>query len=123
MRPKTTPINGTQSMGARLLPVKHDRKVVLLNVDDIDWVGSGHNYVTLRVGKRSHQLRGTLDAIADQLPADRFVRISRFSLVQVDRIKELELFDSGDCRVTLHTGTKLLLSRRYRADFRRRGLL
>jgi DNA-binding LytR/AlgR family response regulator len=123
MRPKTTPINGTQPAAAQLLPVKHDRKVVLLKVDDIDWVGSGHNYVTLRVGKRSHLLRGTLDEIAHRLPSDKFVRISRFSLVQVDRIKELELFDSGDYRVTLHTGTKLMLSRRYRADLRRRGLL
>ena len=58
-----------------------------------------------------------------RLPTDRFVRISRFYIVQIDRIKELELFDSGDCRVTLHTGTKLTLSRRYRANFKTRGLL
>jgi DNA-binding LytR/AlgR family response regulator len=51
------------------------------------------------------------------------VRISRFNIVQIDRIKELELFDSGDCRLTLHTGTRLTLSRRYRANLRRRGLL
>jgi two-component system LytT family response regulator len=92
-------------------------------MDDIDWVESAHNYVTLRVGKRSHLMRGTLDSIELRLPTDRFVRISRFCIVQIDRIKELELFDSGDCRVALHTGTKLTLSRRYRANFQKRGLL
>jgi two-component system LytT family response regulator len=114
---------GNQFNGTRLLPVKRGRKVVLLRVDDIDWVGVAHNYVTLRVGKQSHLLHGTLGSIALRLPPDKFVRISRSNIVQIDRIKELELFDSGHCLVTLHTGTKLILSRRYRAALRSRGLL
>jgi two-component system LytT family response regulator len=97
--------------------------VVLLRVDDIDWIKSEHNYVSLRVGKQSHLLRGSLGSIELRLPTDKFVRISRFSIVQIDRIKEFELFPSGDCRVTLHNGTKLTLTRRYRANFHRRGLL
>jgi DNA-binding LytR/AlgR family response regulator len=97
--------------------------VVLLKVEDIDCIESAHNYVILRVGKQSYLLRGTLDSIELRLPADKFVRISRFSIVQIDQIKEFELLPSGDRRLTLHTGTKLILSRRYRANFRRRGLL
>src|SRR5262249_9154005 len=116
--PKSTGLTATNR-----LPVKSDRKVVLLNVDDIDCIESAHNYVTLRVGKRSHLMRGTLYSIELRLPTDKFVRISRFCIVQIDRIKEFELCASGDCRVTLHTGTKLTLSRRYRANFRSRGLL
>jgi two-component system LytT family response regulator len=121
-----TRIPGSKSKALKAiehLPVKSDRKVVLLKVDDIDWIESAHNYVTLRLGKRSHLMRGTLDSIELRLPTDRFVRISRFYIVQIDRIKEFELFDSGDCRVTLHTGTRLTLSRRYRVNFQKRGLL
>jgi DNA-binding LytR/AlgR family response regulator len=106
-----------------LLPVRSERKVVLLKVADIDWIESAHNYVTLRVGKRAHRMRGTLESIELRLPADKFVRISRFNIVQIDHIKELELFDSSDCRITLQNGSKLTLSRRYRADFRKKGLL
>ena len=123
MPAKTTEINGAQSNAFSLFPVRRNRRVILIKVDFIDWIGSAGNYVTLHVGQQSHLLRGTLDAIALRLPSHRFVRISRFNLVQVDRIKELELLDSGDCRVTLHTGTKLMLSRRYRPNLHRRGLL
>jgi two-component system LytT family response regulator len=123
MHAKTTEINGAQSSAFSLLPVRRNRKVVLIKVDYIDWIGSAGNYVTLHVGKQSHLLRETLDSLVLRLPSHQFVRISRFNLVQVDRIKELELLNSGDCQVTLHTGIKLMLSRRYRANLRRRGLL
>jgi hypothetical protein len=105
------------------LIVKTGRKVVLLKLDDIGWIRAARNYVTLHVGARSHRVRGTLDSIQVRLPPDKFVRISRSNIVQVDRIKELELFVSGDCRVMLRDGTKLNLSRRYRANFRKLGLL
>ena len=106
-----------------LLPVRYDRKVVFLKVDDIDWIQAADNYVTLQVGKQSHLLRGTLNSIELRLPADRFVRISRFRIVQIDRIKELDLLISGDCRAKLHDGSKMIVSRRYRSNFQKKGLL
>ena len=106
-----------------LLPVRYDRKVVFLKVGDIDWIQATDNYVTLQVGKQSHLLRGTLNSIELRLPADRFVRISRFRIVQIDRIKELDLLVSGDCRARLHDGSKMMVSRRYRSNFQKRGLL
>ena len=106
-----------------LLPVRYDRKVVFLKLDDIDWIQAADNYVTLQVGKQSHLLRGTLNSIELRLPADRFVRISRFRIVQIDRIKELNLLISGDCRAKLHDGSKMTVSRRYRSNFQKRGLL
>jgi two-component system LytT family response regulator len=106
-----------------LLPVRYDRKVVFLKLDDIDWIQAADNYVTLQVGKQSHLLRGTLNSIELRLPADRFVRISRFRIVQIDRIKELDLLISGDCRAKLHDGSKMIVSRRYRSNFQKKGLL
>jgi two-component system LytT family response regulator len=106
-----------------LLPVRYDRKVVFLKFDDIDWIQAADNYVTLQVGKQSHLLRGTLNSIELRLPADKFVRISRFRIVQIDRIKELDLLVSGDCRARLHDGSKMMVSRRYRSNFQKRGLL
>ena len=112
-----------QHKTADLLPVRYDRKVVFLKLDDIDWIQAADNYVTLQVGKQSHLLRGTLNSIELRLPADRFVRISRFRIVQIDRIKELNLLISGDCRAKLHDGSKMTVSRRYRSNFQKRGLL
>lgn len=105
------------------LPVKSARKVVLLKLDDIDWIQSGHNCVTLRVGTQAYVLRTTLDWFERELPSNRFVRISRSRIVQIDRIREFELLGSGDWRVNLRNGTSLSLSRRYRANFQKLGLL
>jgi DNA-binding LytR/AlgR family response regulator len=64
-------------------------------VEDIDWIESGHNYVTLRIGRQSYKMRGTLHSIELKLPKDKFARLSRFNIVQIDRIKEFEPFASG----------------------------
>ena len=105
------------------LPIKSARKVILLKVDDIDWIQAGHNRVILQVGKQAHHLRGTLESFQQKLPSERFVRINRSNIVQIDRIKELDRRFSGDCRIELHDGTHLTLSRRYRARFHAMGLL
>lgn len=123
MLTKTRESKNNRSKAINHLPVKSDHKVLLLKVADIDWVESGHNYVTLRMGRQSYKLRGTLNSIERRLPKDKFVRISRFNIVQIDRIKEFELFPFGHCQVTPHCGSKLNFSRRCRSDFHRRGLL
>jgi hypothetical protein len=108
---------------AGYLPVKSARKVILLKVDDIDWIQAGHNRVTLQVRKQAHHLRGTLEAFQQRLPPNRFVRINRSNIVQIDRIKVLDRLVSGGCQIELHDGTHLTLSRRYRAGFHAMGLL
>jgi len=105
------------------LPVKFHRRVTLLRYDDIDWIRAAHNYVSLHVGKNTHRLRGTLQSIESRLPEGRFIRISRSMIVQIARIRELELLVSGNCRVELHDGTSLTLSRRHRANLQKMGWL
>lgn len=112
-----------ESKAASYLPIKSARKVVLLNVDDLDWMQSAHNHVILHTGTQSHRLRGTLDSFEQKLPQNKFVRISRSKIVHIGRIKELELLVSRACRVKLHDGTSLTLSRRYRGNFQELGLL
>ena len=123
MLTRTAEQKRNRSKATDYLPVKSERKVVLLKVEDIDWVESTDNHVTLRVGKQSYLVRGTLDSIELRLPTNKFVRISRFNIVQIDRIKEFKPLPFGDCRVTLHSGSNLTLSRRYRGNLQKRGLL
>jgi hypothetical protein len=107
----------------RYLPVKSARKVLLLKIDEIDWIKARHNSVSLQVGTQSHVMRGSLNSFEQKMPGNEFVRISRSIIVHIDRIKELDLLGSGDCRLRLEDGTSLTLSRRYRANFHRIGLL
>jgi two-component system LytT family response regulator len=59
-------------------------------------------------------LRETMNNLAARLDPNKFARIHRSTLVQIERIKELQPMFGGDYVVILHSGTQLTLSRSYR---------
>ncbi len=96
------------------LAIKSNGRVVFIRVEDIDWVAAADNYVELHVGAETHLQRETLTTLAGQLPPRQFIRISRSTIVNVDRIKELQPLFHGEYAVLLRNGTRLTLSRGYR---------
>jgi two-component system, LytTR family, response regulator len=104
------------------LAIKSDGKITLVKTSEISWLQAAHNYVEIHEDKKTHLLRGTITAIETRLPAEKFVRISRSVIVNVDRVKELQPQFYGDYTVTLHDGTKLTLSRRYRSKLPQLGV-
>ncbi len=104
------------------IPVKTNGRVIFINVPEIDWVGSADNYVELHVGTHSHLIRDTLTKMEQQLPPDKFVRISRTAIVNVDRVQELQPLFHGEYSITLRTGVKLTLSRSHRDQLARLGM-
>ena len=105
------------------LAVKTSGRVIFVKLADIDYIEAAHNYVELHVDKQSHLLRETLNSIEARLPEDKFVRISRSVIVNIERIKELQPLFYGEYTVTLHNGTRLTLSRRYRDKLGRLGVV
>lgn len=104
------------------LAVKTSGRVIFVKLEDIDYIEAAHNYVELHVQKQSHLLRETLNSIEARLPADRFVRISRSVIVNIDRVKELQPLFYGEYTLTLHNGARLTLSRRYRDKLQQLGV-
>lgn len=96
------------------LVIKSSGRVSFLKVNEIDWIASEGNYVRLHVGKETHLLRETLNQMEERLDSDQFRRIRRSTIVNLDRIKELQPWFHGEYRVLLQDGTRLLLSRKYR---------
>ncbi len=94
--------------------VKTGGRVLLLKTDDIDWVEAADNYVNLHVGSESHLHRETMSALEAKLPADKFMRISRSAIVNLEKIKELRPMFHGEYSVILRNGARLTLSRSYR---------
>ena len=95
-------------------------RVVLLAVEEIDWVEAEGNYVRLHAGAERYRLRETLSALEEKLDPRRFVRIHRRYLVNVDRVREIHPWFHGDAVVVLQDGTELRLSRRYKARLEER---
>lgn len=96
------------------LVVKSGGKVTLLRVADIEWIDAEGDYVRIHVGKAWHLLRETMKNLESQLDPERFVRIHRSTIVNLERIKELQPFFRGEYVVVLQSGITLKLSRGYR---------
>ena len=93
--------------------VKHDGRVFFVSLADVDWFESDGNRVRVHVGRATHVGRETLAAIEAAVDPDRFARIHRGTIVNLDRIRELQPWFGGDYVVLLRDGTKLKLSRTY----------
>ena len=100
--------------------VKKLGREFLVRVEDIDWIESSANYVNLHVGERVYPLRETMAGIEQKLAPRGFVRVHRSAIVNLDRVREIEPFDTGDARAHLSTGRTVPVSRRYRQELRER---
>jgi len=98
--------------------VKKLGREFLVRVDDIDWIESSGNYVTLHVGGRLYPLRETMTNIERRLRESGFARVHRTAIVNMDRVAEIEPFDTGDARARLEGGQFVPVSRRYRSALR-----
>ncbi|HMV99698.1 MAG TPA: LytTR family DNA-binding domain-containing protein [Acidobacteriota bacterium] len=96
------------------LAVKTSGRTIFLMVDEIDWIETAGNYLELHVGKEVHLIRERMNQIESRLDPTRFVRIHRTTIVNLDRIKELQPLFNGDQTVILRNGNQLTLSRTYR---------
>jgi two-component system, LytTR family, response regulator len=94
--------------------VRSGGRILILRIDDIDWIEAAANYVKLHVGGRTYLLRETMTRMEQQLDPERFVRIHRSTIVRVDRIRMLEPLFQGDYLVILEDGSRLPSSRGYR---------
>lgn len=93
------------------LTIKSNDKVVVVKTADIDSIESAGNYVAVNVGKESHILRETLNVLESQLDPEKFFRISRSAIVNLDRVKELQPMFKGEHVIVLHNGKRLAMTR------------
>ena len=95
------------------IAVKDKGQVLFVEVADIDWVDAAGYYACLHVGKETHIVRRTLSDLERDLGDDRFLRIHRSVVVNLERVRGLEL-QEGACEVVLKSKVRLPLSRRFR---------
>ncbi len=114
------PEAGTWSRGALLegdrLVLRSRHKVSIVRLEELDWIESAGDYVYLHTERSKHLLRQTLARLESRLDRRIFRRIHRQTIVNLERIAELESTDHGEYRVILRDGTVLKLSRSYRQN-------
>jgi two-component system LytT family response regulator len=96
------------------LVIKTRGRVFFLKTANIDWIEGAGDYARLHVGPKSYLIRKTMQEIESRLgPAD-FVRVSRSTIVSLDRIKELVPASRGEFVIRLQDGQEVKLTRNYR---------
>src|SRR5688572_28122299 len=103
-----------RTQGAQRLVVRSRGQLLFLNVSDIDWIEAASYYACLHVGSETHIIRRTLSELERDLGYGKFIRIHRSIIVNLDRIRGLELHSGGEYEVVLKSRVRLRLSRRFR---------
>ena len=98
------------------IPVKTRRGLVIVRLEEVDWIETQGNYLALHAGPAVHLIRETSARLQARLDPERFVRIHRRTLVALDRVREVRPLGGGDAELWLENGARLRLSRSYRSS-------
>jgi two-component system, LytTR family, response regulator len=96
------------------LAIRDSGRIHFVRTSEIDWIEAQDYYVQLHVRDHTYLIRERMHLLEARLDPRRFVRIHRSSIVNIDRVKELQPFFHGEYTVLLEDGTRLKLSRNYR---------
>jgi two-component system LytT family response regulator len=105
---------GMPGLPLRQLLVTERGNTRVVRIDEVLWIETADNYVTLHTAKGSPLLRQTLTSLLDCI-GPGFMRCHRRAAVRLACVERVVPLEKGDCELLLQDGSRVLCSRRYRA--------
>ena len=99
------------------IAIRETDRVTYVAVTDVDWLEADDNYVRVHARGNARLVRETLKSLEARLDPQRFARVHRSAIVNLERVRELRPTFNGEYVLVLATGAKLTLSRGYRDAF------
>lgn len=96
--------------------IKASGRIYFLKTEEIDWIEASGDYLSLHSAGKSHLIRETMNNFHAKLDAKKFLRIHRSTIVNVERIKDIQPLFKGEYVITLTSGKRLKSSRGYRCE-------
>src|SRR5690349_13233944 len=96
---------------AERIPVPCKGRFLFLNTRDLDWIEAEGNYLRLHSNGASYLIRGNMNEMESRLDPGKFMRIHRSTIVNLQRIREVQPWFHGHHRVVMNNGQELKLSR------------
>lgn len=109
-----------REMGARpatsptRLAVREGERLVLLRADAIDRIEAEGKHMRIHAGGRTYTLRETMARLEEILDRATFVRVSRSTIVNMERVREIRPWFAGGMLLLLEGGAKVTATRGYR---------
>jgi two-component system LytT family response regulator len=91
--------------------VRNGSKVVIVDVDTIDWVEADGDYARIHAGKHAHLVSQRMHVLERLLEGGDFVRVHRSLIVNARRVRELIRDADGSGAIVLHDGVRLRVAR------------
>lgn len=103
----------------RLVAKKHGKEF-LISAEDVQWIEASGNYANLHSADGVFPVRSSMAELERRLDPERFVRVHRSYIVNLDRIGEIRPTESGDHTIEMQGGAEIRFSRRYRSALKGR---
>jgi two-component system LytT family response regulator len=113
---KKTPKETVHTESIDRVVIKLSGRIYFLKVEEIDWVEAAGDYLSLHSGSQAHLIRETMGDFHSKLDPRKFLRIHRSTIVNIERIKDIQPFFKGEYVITLTSGKRLKGSRGYRHE-------
>lgn len=91
--------------------VKQNQKINIIPIAKVNYIEAQDDYVMIHTEDGKYLKQKTMKYFEDHLDPKDFIRIHRSSIVNISRVKEIELFDKDSYKAILKDGTKLSVSR------------
>jgi two-component system LytT family response regulator len=99
--------------------VRAGERTLFVPLDDVDRIEAFQNYVQLHIGDTTHLLHVPMNTIEGVLDPERFLRVHRSHIVNVQRIAQLWSLAHGQYVIELRSGHRLQSGRTYGDKIRR----
>lgn len=93
------------------LTVRTGDRIRYVSCTDVEYFEAEGNYIGVHAKGETHRIRFAIGALADQLDPSMFVRIHRSTIVNMNRIREVQPWFGGDYIAIMASGAKLRVSR------------
>ena len=108
-----------RSRTTRRILVRDRDRTHVIETDTIDWIGAADYYAEIHVAGKTHLLRETMNELERRLAPERFFRVHRSAIINLERVREIRSLQHGDREIVLQDNTALRLSRARREEFER----
>lgn len=114
---RATPLIGSRY--PKRITVRVGERILFVRTEDVEWFEGSRNYVKVHVGTQVYRIRMSLRALEEVLDPDHFRRIHRSIIVNLDHVREIQPWFSGDYVALLRDRRQLRVSRTFAQELLR----
>ena len=84
--------SGNNALLTRLF-VRDKQRIFPLSIEEIVWLEADDDYTIIHAARKNYLVSGTLSSFANRLDANKFLRVHRSAIINLDHIAQIEEFD------------------------------